>query len=89
LPIISTSWSPSVYSTAIFRNLIHYQANIPQSKNKTKRNIKEVKDMIYKEIKKKQEQADPEKFNIRIVEDNLAEVEVMQQISAMIIDELR
>jgi len=45
--------------------------------------------MIYKEIKKKQEQADPEKFNIRIVEDNLAEVKVMQQISAMIINELR
>jgi hypothetical protein len=35
-------------------------------------------------------QVDPEKFNIRIVEDNLAEVEAMQQMLAMIIDkELR
>jgi hypothetical protein len=30
---------------------------------------------------------DPEKFNKRIVEDNLAEVEAMQQIHAMILDE--
>ena len=43
--------------------------------------------MIYKEIQKKQKQVDPEKFNMRIVEDNLAEVEAMQQILAMIIDE--
>ncbi len=43
--------------------------------------------MIYKEIQKKQKQVDPEKFNMRIVEDNLAEVEAMQQIYAMILDE--
>jgi hypothetical protein len=43
--------------------------------------------MIYKEIQKKQKQVDPEKFNMRIVEDNLAEVEATQQILAMIIDE--
>ena len=43
--------------------------------------------MIYKEIQKKQKQVNPEKFNMRIVEDNLAEVEATQQILAMIIDE--
>jgi hypothetical protein len=42
--------------------------------------IKEVKDMIYKAIQKKRKQVDPEKFNMRIVEDNLADVEAMQQI---------
>jgi len=30
---------------------------------------------------------DPEKFNMRIVEDNLAEAEAMQYLLAMIIDE--
>ena len=43
--------------------------------------------MIYKEIQKKQKQVDPEKFNMRIVEDNLAEVEATQRILAMIVDE--
>ena len=43
--------------------------------------------MIYKEIQKKQKQVNPEKFNMRIVEDNLAEVEATEQILAMIIDE--
>ena len=43
--------------------------------------------MIYKAIQKKQKLVDPEKFNIRVVEDNLAEVEAMQQICAMILDE--
>ena len=43
--------------------------------------------MIYKAIQKKQKAVDPEKFNMRIVEDNLAEVEAMQQIYAMILDE--
>ena len=43
--------------------------------------------MIYKAIQKKQKAVDPEKFNTRIVEDNLAEVEAMQQIYAMILDE--
>ena len=43
--------------------------------------------MIYKEIQKKQKTVDPEKFNMRIVEDNLAEVEAIQQIYAMILDE--
>jgi hypothetical protein len=51
--------------------------------------VNEVKDMIYKAIQKKQKAVDPEKFNMRIVEDNLAEVEAMQQILAMIIDEER
>ncbi|HEY7079796.1 MAG TPA: hypothetical protein VH500_08850 [Nitrososphaeraceae archaeon] len=49
--------------------------------------VDEVKKMIYKEIEKKQKQVDPEKFNMRIVEDNLAEVEAIQFILAMIIDE--
>jgi hypothetical protein len=49
--------------------------------------VNEVKDMIYKAIQKKQKAVDPEKFNTRIVEDNLAEVEAMQQIYAMILDE--
>jgi hypothetical protein len=49
--------------------------------------VKEVKGMIYKEIQKKQKSVDPEKFNTRVVEDNLAEVEAMQQTCAMILDE--
>lgn len=49
--------------------------------------VDEVKKMIYKEIQNKQKAVDPEKFNMRIVEDNLAEVEAMQQILAMIMDE--
>lgn len=36
--------------------------------------VADVKKMIYKEIQKKQEQIYPEKFNIQIVEDNLAGV---------------
>ena len=43
--------------------------------------------MIYQTIQKKQDAVDPEKFNTRIVEDNLAEVEAMQRIYAMILDE--
>jgi len=43
--------------------------------------------MIYKEIQKKQKAVDSEKFNMRIVEDNLAEVEAIEQIYAMILDE--
>jgi hypothetical protein len=49
--------------------------------------VDEVKKMIYKEIQKKQKQVDPEKFNMRIVEDNLAEVETTQRILATIVDE--
>ena len=49
--------------------------------------VDEVKKMIYNEIQKKQKAVDPERFNTRIVEDNLAEVEAMQQIYAMILDE--
>ena len=49
--------------------------------------VNEVKDMIYKAIQKKQKAVDPAKSNMRIVEDNLAEVEAMQQIYAMILDE--
>jgi hypothetical protein len=36
--------------------------------------IAEVKKMIYKEIEKKKKAVDPAKSNMRIVEDNLAEV---------------
>lgn len=43
--------------------------------------------MIYKEIQKKQKQVYLEMFNMRIVEDNLAEIEAMQFILAMIVDE--
>ena len=49
--------------------------------------VGEVKKMIYKEIEKQKKAVDPGKFNMRIVEDNLAEVEAMQQIYAMILDE--
>ena len=49
--------------------------------------IAKVKKMIYKEIEKKKKAVDPGKFNMRIVEDNLAEVEAMQQILAMVTDE--
>jgi hypothetical protein len=59
---------------------------LPKTKEK-ELTVKEVKDMIYKAIQKKQKSVDPEKFNIRIVEDSLAEVETMQQIYAMILDE--
>ena len=43
--------------------------------------------MIYKEIEKQKKAVDPGKFNMRIVEDTLAELEAMQQILAMIMDE--
>ena len=49
--------------------------------------VDEVKKMIYKEIEKKKKAVDPAKSNMRIVEDNLAELEAMQQILAMIMDE--
>lgn len=47
----------------------------------------EIKKMIYKEIEKKQKQVDPAKHNLRIVEDNLTELETMQFILGMITDE--
>jgi len=49
--------------------------------------VKDIIKLICKEIQKKQKTVDPEKFNTRIVEDNMAEVEAMQQIYAMILDE--
>jgi hypothetical protein len=49
--------------------------------------IAEVKKMIYEEIEKKKKAVDPAKSNMRIVEDNLAELEAMQQILARIMDE--
>jgi len=49
--------------------------------------VKDIIKLIYKEIQKKQKTVDPEKFNTRIVEDNMTEVEAMQQIYAMILDE--
>ncbi len=61
---------------------------MPKPKPKQKElTIAEVKKMIYKEIEKKKKAVDPGKFNMRIVEDNLAEVEAMQQMLAMIMDE--
>jgi hypothetical protein len=48
--------------------------------------VSEVKEMIYNEIEKKK-RVDPEKFNKRIVEDNLTEVGAIQQLYAMILDE--
>lgn len=45
--------------------------------------------MIYNEIQRKWKAVGPEKFNIRIVEDSLAEVGAMQLILAMIIEENR
>jgi hypothetical protein len=59
---------------------------LPKSKQK-ELTVTEVKKMIYKEIQKKKKSVDPEKFNMRIVEDRLAEEEAMQQIYAMILDE--
>jgi hypothetical protein len=59
---------------------------LPKPKQK-ELTVDEVKKRIYKEIQKKQKAVDPEKFNMRIVEDNLAEVEAMQFIYAMILDE--
>jgi len=49
--------------------------------------VDDIKKMNYKEIQKKQKQVDPDKFNMRIVEDTLAELEATQQILAMIMDE--
>ena len=49
--------------------------------------VGEVKKMIYKEIEKKKKAVDPGRFNMRIIEDTLAELEAMQQILAMIMDE--
>ena len=49
--------------------------------------IAEVKKMIYEEIEKKKKAVDPAKSNMRIVEDNLAKIEAMQQILAMIMGE--
>jgi hypothetical protein len=63
---------------------------LPRSKIKTKTKelkVAEVMKMIYQTIQKKQKAVDPEKFNTRIVEDNLAEVDAMQRIYAMILDE--
>jgi hypothetical protein len=46
---------------------------LPKEKRKeTDLTVKEVKDIIYNEIQKKQKSIDPERFNMRIVEHNLA-----------------
>ncbi|MGA9840838.1 MAG: hypothetical protein WBP64_15690 [Nitrososphaeraceae archaeon] len=60
---------------------------LPKEKRRELLIVSEVKKMIYNEIQRKQKPVDPEKFNMRIVEDSLAEVEAMQFILAMIIDE--
>ncbi|HEY7080420.1 MAG TPA: hypothetical protein VH500_12010 [Nitrososphaeraceae archaeon] len=62
---------------------------LKQQRKEKELTVDEIKKMIYKEIQKKQKQVDPEKFNIRIVEDNLTEVETLQFVLAMIIDEER
>jgi len=49
----------------------------------------EIKKMIYKETDKKKTEVDPKIHNIRIVEDNLTQLETMQIILAMITDEER
>ena len=60
---------------------------LPKEKRRELLIVSEVKKMIYNEIQRKQKPVGPEKFNMRIVEDSLAEVEAMQFILAMIIDE--
>jgi hypothetical protein len=51
--------------------------------------VDDIKKMIYKEIQIKQKQVDPDKHNMRIVEDTLTEVETLQFVLAMITDEER
>ncbi len=51
--------------------------------------VDDIKKMIYKEIEKKQKQLDPDKHNMRIMEDNLTEVETLQFVLAMVMDEER
>ena len=51
--------------------------------------VDDIKKMIYKEVDKKQKEIDPEKHNMRIVEDNLTELETIQFILSMITDEKR
>ena len=51
--------------------------------------IDEVKKMICKQIEKRQKQVDPAKHNMRIVENNMTELETMQFILSMITDEER
>jgi hypothetical protein len=48
-----------------------------QKQKRKELTVDDIKKMFYKEIQNKQKQVDPEKFNMRIVEDNLAEVEAM------------
>jgi hypothetical protein len=63
---------------------------LPKQQQKEKElTIDEVKKMIYKEIQKKQKQVDPAKHNMRIVENNMTELETMQFILSMITDEER
>jgi hypothetical protein len=63
---------------------------LPKEKEKQKElAANEIKKMIYKQIEKKQKEIDPAKHNMRMVEDNLAELETMQFIQSMIIDEQR
>lgn len=66
---------------------VQYQPRLRKEKPNELLTVSEVKKMIYKEIEKKKKRVDPDKFNTRIVEDSLAEVEAMQQIHAMILDE--
>lgn len=51
--------------------------------------VDDIKKMIYKEIEKKQKQLDPDKHNMRIMEDNLTEVETLQFVLTMVMDEER
>jgi hypothetical protein len=58
-------------------------------KTKEKLTSDEIKKMIYKEIDKKQKEVDPQIHNMRMVEDNLTQLETLQFILAMITDEER
>jgi hypothetical protein len=63
---------------------------LPKEKEKQKElAANEIKKMIYKQIEKKQNEIDPAKHYMRMVEDNLTELEKMQFIQSMIIDEQR
>ena len=63
---------------------------MPKTKSKEKGlTCDEIKKMICKEIDKKKTEVDPKIHNMRIVEDNLTQLEMMQFIFAMITDEER
>ena len=65
-------------------------SSLSKGKKKGKRlTVNEVKQTIYQEIEKKELAVDPNIHNMRIVEDNLTELETTQFILAIITDEER